>query len=296
LLTLPPFHKIIATAVSAMGIVAGASLAAGAGGSIHAADSTGIKERIREILPPDWKITETEDNTLPRFWIGPREAFYVKIEDTRTVVHHPAGFDYHPFYKIWFCPPGWEGFTQEIILYGKQRQALLLGTGADFMVFYLTLGANTWAGAPEVFRETFRLHWLPISYSVSRAVDPELELKLIQRINLADRYRADQLARRLLGLTMNDRLAYIEFVPLGDWTAIDASTPKKEWNNSSMEVDQETAFIAEQCFLLYPDLDSLYLRRIEGSKFLDVLLSNPYLMTEVGRAFDSGPRKTHQTN
>ena len=257
----------------------GALQAAGAGDLAEPAVPQ-LLEQIEDILPDDWAIVETEEHTLPRFWIGPQTALYVRIEDRRTTVHHPKGFDYHPFYKLWFCPSPWEGFTQQLLLYGGQRQALLLGSNANQKVFYFTQGADTWPAAPNQLREALSLHYVDISHSLSYNVDYELEIKLHQRINLVDRFRDEKLPQRLLGLEVNDRLAYIEFVPRAGWAGQESVGEKRLWNGSDLEVDQETAFLAEQCFLLYPDLDSLYLRRIEGSKFLDVLLSNPYLHDE----------------
>ena len=236
-----------------------------------------LLEQIEEILPEDWAVVKTEQHTLPRFWIGPQTALYVRIEDRRTTAHHPNGFDYHPFYKLWVCPSPWEGFTQQLMLYGGQRQALLLGSNESQKVFYLTQGVNTWPGAPHQLREALSLHHVEISHSLSYNVDYELEIKLHQRINLVDRYRNEKLPQRLLGLDVNEQLAYIEFVPRVRWASKESAAEKRLWNGSDLEVDQETAFLAEQCFLLYPDLDSLYLRRVEGSKFLDVLLCNPYL-------------------
>ena len=165
---------------------------------------------LEKALPPTWHIADLKRRQVPRKWLGPADAVLVRLEDASMVVHHTNGFDYHPFYKIWLCPLAWQGSMENVVIQGDEGPSVLLGINHTMKVFYLTLGANTWPGGPQVLRKTLDLTALPITASLKQTVDPSMKTRLFKQLE-ATANGSSTLLLRVVGMENNGPLAYIEY-------------------------------------------------------------------------------------
>ena len=116
-----------------------------------------ILDRLRQVLPGDWQVTAESGNRAPSRWQGAADAYYFRLEDTSTTIQHPDGFPYHPFVKLFFCPPHWSGRMEESDFYADLAPSLLLGKNHDYNVFYQTRGHLTWDDPWTALATTFDL-------------------------------------------------------------------------------------------------------------------------------------------
>lgn len=217
---------------------------------------------LENVLPESWEITSIRRSQVPRRWTGSPDAILVKLEDPSMVVHHSRGFVYHPFYKIWLCPPRWEGTMEEVQFLGEEGPSVLLGQNHKMKVFYLTLGANNWPEGPEKLREALDLTVLPITGALRQKIDPSMRIKLLPGL-AAYSNGISGLLSRIVGMEMEGPLVYLEYATATERT-IDGHMLPSRCSEARVErlMDRENLFLANKIFLAYPEVETIYLRRV----------------------------------
>ncbi|KPJ59264.1 MAG: hypothetical protein AMJ46_11895 [Latescibacteria bacterium DG_63] len=217
---------------------------------------------LENVLPESWEITSIRRSQVPRKWTGSPEAILVKLEDPSIVVHHPRGFEYHPFYKIWLCPPRWEGAMEEVEFLGDDGPSVLLGQNHKMKVFYLTLGANNWPEGAARLREALDLTALPITDVLRQKIDPAMRIKLSP--GLAGYSNGiSGLLSRIVGMEKEGPLVYLEYATATE-RRIDGQVLPSRCREPHVVrlMERENLFLANKIFLAYPEVETIYLRRV----------------------------------
>lgn len=221
-----------------------------------------IVESIQDILPETWEVSVVRFDQLPRKWEGVPEGIYVKVEDPSIIVHHPNGFEYHPFYKLWLCPPRWVGRMEDVRYTEENGQSVLLGQNHKMKVFYLTLGANNWPQGPGLMREALDLTALPITTTLRQQIEPSMMVTLFPRYAVSENGRAGLLGR-VVGLEKEGPLAYVEYATATD-RKLDGHILPSRCKEPAVTwlMERENLFLAKEIFMAYPDVQTVYLRRV----------------------------------
>ncbi|UCF78749.1 MAG: hypothetical protein JSW03_00270 [Candidatus Eiseniibacteriota bacterium] len=232
-----------------------------------------IASMLERILPEHWEITSIMRRQVPRKWNGSADAVLVKLENCSIVVHHPRGFVYHPFYKIWLCPPRWEGNMEDVEILGDEGPSVLLGQNHKMKVFYLTLGANNWPEGPAKLREALDLTTLPITDVLRQKVDPSMKMKLLPGL-ASYSGGVSGLLSRVVGMEKEGPLVYVEYAT-GTERKIDGHTLPSRCKEPRVArlMERENVFLANKIFLAYPEVKTVYLRRVCDSFLSDRVIN-----------------------
>jgi hypothetical protein len=228
---------------------------------------------LEEVLPETWEISSIRRSQVPRKWSGAAEAILVRLEDPSMVIHHPRGFEYHPFYKLWVCPPRWEGTMEEVELLGEDAPSVLLGQNHKMKVFYLTLGGNNWPEGPTKFREALDLTMLPISSALRQQIDPAMRIKLLPGL-AAYSEGISGLLSRVVGMEKEGPLVYLEYATATE-RKIDGHVLPSRCREPRVErlMERENLFLANKIFLAYPEVETIYVRRVCDSFLSDRIIN-----------------------
>jgi hypothetical protein len=231
---------------------------------------------LERILPDEWMIAEYREGTVPRQWDGASEALEVKIEDQSITLHHPAGFDYHPFIRLTFCPSPWTGSMQETDLYGSKQPAFLLGKNHIFRVFYQPRGLIRWDGVYEQLAVTFDLTRPRVDQQLRQELDLALRSRLAHRMASVIHDLRNDVLDRLVGLDRQGSLLYVEYVATIAAPPAEAGSSPLPGSIRSI-VDEETEGLAEQIFQAIPEVTTIYLRRLCDNRMFDSLFDRATL-------------------
>ena len=224
--------------------------------------------RIRQALPEDWEMTENRWEVVPQGWTGPAESVYLKLEDRSLTLRHPAGFDFHPFYKLWILPRCWEGRMEVASIDPSAPQALYFGENVDFRVLYRTMGATTWDAARDELAFALDLVVFPLSHTPRHSLDVGAMQVLFQRLDTAG--DLSRWHRQIYGIQELPEMIYLELLT---WEDRDGEQEDPTFLGSLAE--QETRYLTREVLAAFPQKKSLYLRRVTQGTFSDVLVVNP---------------------
>jgi hypothetical protein len=242
-----------------------------------------IVASIEKVLPPTWQVATMKRRQVPRRWLGPADAVLIGLEDRSMVVHHTRGFEYHPFYKLWLCPPTWQGSMENVTIQGDEGPSVLLGINHGMKVFYLTLGANTWPKGPEILRKTLDLTALSITASLKQIIDSSMRIKLFQRVAPTESSSPGLLVR-VVGMENDGPLAYLEYASVIERETDGFSLPSKcEEPRVASLAEKESRFLAGQIFSSYPDVKTVCVRRLCDQFFSDRIIDRPDRMSALQR-------------
>jgi len=226
-------------------------------------------DTIRHALPEGWDAAEIRWGTLPQGWHGAPECLLVEVQDKTISFRHPqADFSYHPFYKLWLLPPGWEGRMEVAAIDPEARPALYLGESADFRVLVRTLGHNTWPDGPDVIGAALGLETFPLTPRPEHTLDVSAMQKLFQRLDAATPDRLDRWRRQIYGIRELDRVLYLELLTWED-------RPDERGEDPTFLgklAEAETRFLSREALAAFPDKHGLYLRRLTRESFSDVIV------------------------
>jgi len=231
---------------------------------------------LARILPPDWAIAESRDDTVPYLWTGASDAFEVKLEDRSIIQHHQAGFDFHPFVRLYFCPSSWVGTMEETDVYGTRQPAFLLGKNHIFRVFYHPRGLIRWQEVYDQLAVTFDLTRPRVDEDLRHDVDLTLRSRLARRMTTVMQDLRHDILDRVVGLDRQGNLLYVEYV------ANVASPPNQPGAPPLTDairriVDEETLELAEQLFQAIPEATTIYMRRLCDNRMFDNLVDRDVL-------------------
>jgi len=243
------------------------SLACAAGGAepcapaarSAAADMRWLAASVGSVLPPSWRIVETDSARAPIGWEGEADGLYVEIEDTRTRFLHPNGFHYYSFYRVWLMPPSWEGEMDKRPYVSDSAPAFLLGASDGWIALYHTAGGNVWHDGLASLCAALGLDRLDYPATTERIVDLAIEERLGRGALDAGAFAPN--SRRILGLTGDGPNLYLEYV-----------VPQPKENEPKVELSDLTAQIAATVFACLPEVESLYLRRCTADSFTDTIV------------------------
>lgn len=215
--------------------------------------------RIRGVLPPTWRVVETDSSRVPIGWSGEGGGLYVEFEDTRTRFFHPSGFHYYSFYRVWLMPPSWEGEMRMRPYVSDGAPAYLLGASDDWLAFYHTAGGNVWDGGPEALCDALELDRICRAGTEGRIVD----LAVGERLSAGSPDSCGFLLSpaRIVGLTGEGPALYLEYV-----------FPPPPEGSPDGALSNLTARLAETVFASLPEVESLYLRRCTADSFTDTIV------------------------
>lgn len=226
-------------------------------------------DRIRAALPRGWSTVEIRWNTLPRGWTGDPECVYVRLEDEGTTYPNPdEGFDYHPFYKLWLLPPGWEGRMEVADLDPTVPYGMYLGEAEDYRVLFRTLGRQSWDEGPAVLSEALGLAAFPITAHPMHTLDIDAMQVLYRRLDTRPG-ALDHWQRAIWGIAALPDLIYLELLT---WEERGRS---KDPTFLGELAERETAYLAREALAAFPDKRGVYLRRVTERSFGDVIVVNP---------------------
>jgi hypothetical protein len=165
--------------------------------------------RVRNVLPPDWRVVEADSGRIPIGWSGEDGGLYIEVEDTRTRFFHPSGFHYYSFYRVWLMPSSWEGEMRMTPYVSDSAPAYLLGASDRWLAFYHTAGGNVWYGGLPALCAALGLDRICYAETESRVVDLAVE----ERLSAAAPDGGYPLTRsRIVGLTGEGPNLYLEYV------------------------------------------------------------------------------------
>ena len=254
-------RTLAAIAAIALASTAAASGAApgGARAMSAAADIEWLASSVRSVLPPSWRVVETDSARVPIGWEGEADGLYVEIEDTRTRFLHPNGFHYYSFYRVWLMPPSWEGEMARRPYVSDSAPAFLLGASDDWIALYHTAGGNVWHDGLASLCAALGLDRLDYPATTERIVDLSIEERLGLGARGADAFAPT--SRRILGLAGEGPNLYLEYV-----------FPQPKENEPRIQLSDLTSQIAATVFACLPEVESLYLRRCTADSFTDTIV------------------------
>lgn len=229
-------------------------------------------DAIRHAVPDGWEDVEIRWNTVPQGWYGAEECILIQVEDTTVSFPHPSeDFMYHPFYKLWLLPPGWEGRMEVAAIDSDARPAMYLGECEDFRVLIRSLGRNTWPEGPAVLGAALELETFPLSHRPEHRLDVLAMQKLFQRLDAATPDRLDRWRRQIYGIKELDHLLYLELLTWEERPDDPGADPTFLGDLA----EAETRFLSREALAAFPDKRGLYLRRVTRESFSDVIVVNP---------------------
>ncbi len=225
-----------------------------------------LVSRLEETIPETWRIVEADTARTPIGWTGPEQGLYVMLEDTRTRFFHPNGFHYFSFYRIWLVPTDWEGEMRMTPYISDSAPAYLLGVSDAYSAFFHTAGGNVWEEGPKTLCDALGLESICFTNLTRRVVDLNFEQRLKESLaSLQDAGETLVLSpQRILGLTGAGSSLYLEYIFAGDTEEEDEATP---------ELATLTESLAENVFVAFPEVESLYLRRCRSDTFTDTIVA-----------------------
>lgn len=234
--------------------------------------ATRMIDEVRLALPESWDATTIRWDTVPRGWRGDSTCVLMQLEDLSVTFDHPDGFEYHPFYKIWLLPPGWEGRMEVTSIDPEAPHALYLGGSARLRVLARTLGPTTWPEGPEAIGRALQLATYPLSPEPEHRLDVPAMQKLFQRLDAADRGGGlDRWRRQIYGIEELDDMIYLELLTWEERSAEHRGDPTFLGDLA----ERETDFLSRETLAAFPDKRGLYLRRVTRESISDVLVVNP---------------------
>jgi len=232
--------------------------------------ATSAIDRIRAALPPDWSDVEIRWDVVPTGWTGEPSCLYVRLEGGASYPHPSGDFDYHPFYKLWLLPPGWEGRMSIAELDPSVPNALYLGEAPEYRVLYRTLGRQSWEGGPQVLAEALGLDALPLEPRPLHTLDIHAMQVLFRRLDTR-RGALERWQPRIWGIAELPDLIYLELLTWDERGDSDDPT----WLGELAE--RETEYLSREVMAAFPEKRGLYLRRVTEHSFGDVIVVNPSL-------------------
>ena len=225
-----------------------------------------LVSRLEETIPETWRIVEADSARTPIGWSGPEQGLYVMLEDTRTRFFHPNGFHYFSFYRIWLVPTDWEGEMRMTPYVTDSAPASLLGVSDSYSAFFHTAGGNVWEEGPKELCDALGLESMCFTDLTRRVVDLDFEERL--KASLASVQTDDETLvlspQRILGLSGAGSSLYLEYIFTGDSNEEDEAAP---------ELASLTESLAENVFVAFPEVESLYLRRCRSDTFTDTIVA-----------------------
>jgi len=235
-----------------------------------------IMARLQKILPDSWEVSGIQLKQTPRRWAGPADGILIRLENPSITAYHPNGFEYHPFFKIWLCPTLWRGSMEDVRFLEESDWPVLLGQNHKMKVFYLSLGVNDWRDGPALLRQALNLTSLPITRSLRQKIEPEVMMKVFPKLAVTGSGQAG-LRERVVGLEMEGPLAYVEYATAttangGATGSADQSANGGATGQASLSrcaepgvvwlMERENLSLANMIMLAYPDVQTVYLRRV----------------------------------
>lgn len=246
---------------------------------------TEVLARVRTILPNSWEVSAIQYRQIPRRWSGSADGILIRLENPSIVAYHPNGFEYHPFFKVWLCPTLWRGTMEDVRFLEEADWSVLLGQNHKMKVFYLTQGLNDWQEGPKLLREALDLTSIPITRSLRQKIEPEIMMKIFPKLAVMGNGQSG-LLDRVVGLEIEGPLAYVEYATATVSTAGGGGTgagnqPSSAGNqpagaetvrNGAVSrcaepgvvwlMDRENLSLANLIMLAYPEVETVYLRRV----------------------------------
>ncbi|MCD4689954.1 hypothetical protein K8S17_00670 [bacterium] len=253
---------LFAMAVLAL-VVSTASASAGHTSDLRRTTLHDLVHQLEQTIPPTWRIVEADSTSMPIGWSGSGEGLYVMLEDTRTRFFHPNGFHYYSFYRVWLLPPDWEGEMRLTPYTSDSAPAHLLGVSDAYSVFYHTAGGNSWREGPKALCDALVLERICFTNLTRRVVDLEFEQRLKASVaSVEDDGSTLVLSpQRIIGLTGDGPNLYLAY--------IFADGPEEEQTPLAAMTER----LAEDVFVAFPEVESLYLRRCRTDTFTDTIVT-----------------------
>jgi len=233
-----------------------------------------IVATIEPLLPEGWCVAEVADSATVFLWDSDARTIAVQLDDRSLRIHHPKGFTYHQFIRLYVAPAAWAGAMREVDIYGTREPAFLLGDGASCRVLYQSAGMLRWPDALEQLAAALGVTPVGIDRTVHAEIDPRLGARLQQRVmSVASDLRGDVMDR-VLGLTQTDAILYVEYVAS---VAPRPATPGAPPLTAALRelIDGETDRLATHVFHAFPDVEAIYLRRVCDNRMFDRLIDRP---------------------
>jgi len=223
-----------------------------------------IVARLQKILPDSWEVSAIKHNQTPRKWAGSPEGILIRLENPSITAYDPNGFEYHPFFRIWLCPTLWGGNMEDVRFREESDWPVMLGQNHRMKVLYLSQGFNDWKDGPTLLRKALNLTSLPITRSLREKIDPEIMMKVFPKLAVAGNGQPG-LRDRIVGLEMEGPLAYVEYATA---TVLKEHKPDQVQLSRCDEpgvvrlMDRENQSLASMIMLAYPEVQTVYLRRV----------------------------------
>ncbi len=227
-----------------------------------------LVHQLSQLLPDGWEVAERREGALPFRWQGTEDAFAVKLEHSAVQIHHPKGFTYHPFIRLYFFQDPWDGAMEELDYHGSVEPAYLLGANHLFQVFYQARAVTGWDDALADISQALDLSRPPVNRNVQGVVDRRLQLRLAERVMSMTNDLRDDALDRILGIARHGSLIYVEYVASIAKPAAQAGAPPLPASIRTL-VDEESQALAEQVFGAFPEVSGVYMRRVCDNRLFD---------------------------
>lgn len=112
---------------------------------------------------------------LPMCWHSRTACREFNFEDVAvTLDARPGGFQYHPLYRVWMCPPEFLGRQSYIGLFEQRYPANFMADGPGGILFLFEMGDNDWKSAPDDIARALGMERPKITKKHRKAVQPFL--------------------------------------------------------------------------------------------------------------------------
>ncbi|MFH0778759.1 MAG: hypothetical protein V2A71_09020, partial [Candidatus Eisenbacteria bacterium] len=139
-------------------------------------------------------------------------------------------------------------------------------------VFYLTLGGNDWPEGPEAFKGALNLTKLEISNGLRQRIDPSLQMGLYPAL-AASSNGSSGLLTRIIGMEKEGPLVYVEYATATERRINGYFFPSRCKEPKVVRlIERENLFLANKIFFTYPDVQTVYLRRVCDSFLSDIVI------------------------
>lgn len=258
--------RTLTLAIAVLALAASTTSASAGTDTIGATTLDELVSRLKDTIPDSWRVVEADTARAPIGWNGPEQGLYVMLEDTRTRFFHPNGFHYYSFYRVWLLPSDWEGEMRMTPYVSDSVPAYLLGVSDTYSAFFHTAGGNVWEEGPDALCSALGLESICFTDLTRRVVDLEFEERL--KASLASMQQENETLvlspQRILGLSGAGSSLYLEYIFTGD---------TEEENEVTTELASLTESLAENVFVAFPEVESLYLRRCRSDTFTDTIVA-----------------------
>jgi hypothetical protein len=230
-----------------------------------------IRTAIERVMPQRWEIVTQIEGKVPTRWMGPADAYYIRLEDPSTNVHHRQGHIYHPYIKLYFCPRDWAGVMEECDYYGDAMPSFLLGKNHEYRVFYQTQGTLTWDDPWTALATTFDLTQSRVDRDLHQQVNAQVRTQIAQRLATVRHGLPEDVLDRILGIDRDGSLVYFEYMANVSSPPPTPGAPPLKPEVRSL-VERETRLLSEEIFRLFPDVTAVYVRRLCDNRLFDELM------------------------